>query len=119
MPVDAPGYHLDATGVPTGEAFPADLRILTPPFNIAGAFALVFGAVYSAYIFMPKRASCESPAGHPCIGAIGRAVAVVVNFVASLPGRVARVPRRHAQLARAGHASSSPSAASSRAGRAG
>ena len=33
---------------------PADLRILTPPFNIVGAFALVFGAVYSAYIFMPK-----------------------------------------------------------------
>ncbi|HET7645050.1 MAG TPA: hypothetical protein VFM03_01030, partial [Candidatus Limnocylindria bacterium] len=53
-PVAAPGYHLDVTGVPTGEAFPADLRVLTPPFNIAGAFALVFGAAYSAYIFMPK-----------------------------------------------------------------
>ena len=33
----------------------ADLRIMTPPFNIVGAFALVFEAVYSAYIFMPKR----------------------------------------------------------------
>jgi len=85
-PVDAPGYHLDATGVPTGEAFPADLRVLTPPFNIAGAFALVFGAVYSAYIFMPKVRLLRVSGGPPVLGAIGRSVAVVVNFVASLPG---------------------------------
>ena len=84
-PVDAPGYHLDATGVPTGEAFPSDLRILTPPFNIAGAFALVFGAVYSAYIFMPKRRIMRVTGGPPVLGAVGRAVAVVVNFFASLP----------------------------------
>ena len=86
VPVAAPGYHLDATGVPTGEAFPADLRVLTPPFNIAGAFALVFGAVYSAYIFMPKVRVIRVPGGPPVIGTIGRAVAVVVNFVASVPG---------------------------------
>ena len=85
-PLDAPGYHLDATGVPTGEAFPSDLRILTPPFNIAGAFALVFGAVYSAYIFMPKRRVLRVAGGPPVIGAIGRALAVVVNFFASIPG---------------------------------
>jgi multisubunit Na+/H+ antiporter MnhC subunit len=86
VPVDAPGYHLDATGVPTGEAFPSDLRVLTPPFNIAGAFALVFGAVYSAYIFMPKARVMRVTGGPPVLGAIGRAVAVVVNFAASLPG---------------------------------
>ena len=86
VPVAAPGYHLDATGVPTGEALPADLRVLTPPFNIAGAFALVFGAVYSAYIFMPKARVMRVTGGPPVLGAIGRAVAVVVNFVASLPG---------------------------------
>lgn len=86
VPVDAPGYHLDGTGVPTGEAFPADLRVLTPPFNIAGAFALVFGAVYSAYIFMPKARVMRVTGGPPVLGAIGRAVAVVVNFAASLPG---------------------------------
>ncbi len=85
-PVDAPGYHIDATGVPTGEAFPSDLRVLTPPFNIAGAFALVFGAVYSAYIFMPKVRVMRVAGGPPVLGAIGRAMAVVVNFVASLPG---------------------------------
>jgi hypothetical protein len=88
-PVAAPGYFLDpATGVPTGEAFPSDLRVLTPPFNIAGAFALVFGAVYSAYIFMPKRRVLRLDGGAPVAGTIGRAVAVVVNFFASIPGAV-------------------------------
>jgi hypothetical protein len=86
-PVAAPGYFLDpATGVPTGQAFPPDLRVMTPPFNIAGAFALVFGAVYSAYIFMPKRRVLRVEGGPPMLGAIGRGLAVVVNFFASIPG---------------------------------
>lgn len=86
-PVDAPGFALDpGTGVPVGNAFPSDLRVMTPPFNITGAFALVFGAIYSAYIFMPKRRLLRIEGGPPVIGAIGRALAVVVNFVASLPG---------------------------------
>ncbi|MEP7082367.1 MAG: hypothetical protein ABI841_05255 [Chloroflexota bacterium] len=85
VPLDAPGYHLDATGVPTGEAFPSDLRVLTPPFNIAGAFALVFGAVYSAYIFMPKKRVMRVTTRVPIIGGIGRVVAVIVNLAASLP----------------------------------
>jgi hypothetical protein len=85
-PVAAPGYATAAaTGAPVGDAFPAYLRMLTPPFNITGAFALVFGAVYSAYIFMPKRRVLRVTSTAPVIGAIGRAVAVVVNFVASLP----------------------------------
>lgn len=88
-PLPAPGYALDpATGVPVGTAFPSDLRILTPPFNITGAFALVFGAIYSAYIFMPKRRVMRIEGGPPVIGAIGRAAAVVVNFFASIPGAV-------------------------------
>ena len=92
VPVASPGFHIDATGVPTGDAFPPDLRVLTPPFNIAGAFALVFGAVYSAYIFMPKVRVMRVTRDIPVVGAIGRAVAVVVNFVASLPaaGRALR-----------------------------
>jgi hypothetical protein len=64
---------------------PADLRILTPPFNIVGAFALVFGAVYSAYIFMPKVRVMRVGTSLPVIGAVGRAIAVVVNFAASIP----------------------------------
>jgi len=87
LPVDPPGYALDpVTGVPIGAAFPPDLRVLTPPFNIAGSFALVFGAIYSAYIFMPKNRVMRVEAGPPVIGAMGRGIAVVVNFFASIPG---------------------------------
>jgi len=86
VPVAAPGYSIDTIGIPVGTAMPSDLRILTPPFNIVGAFALTFGAVYSAYIFMPKARVVRVTNGWPVIGAVGRAVAVVVNFVASLPG---------------------------------
>ena len=86
VPVAAPGYSVDTIGIPIGAAMPADLRILTPPFNIVGAFALVFGAFYSAFIFMPKARVMRVTSTTPVIGAIGRAVAVVVNFVASLPG---------------------------------
>jgi hypothetical protein len=88
-PLPSPGYALDpTTGVPVGTAFPSDLRILTPPFNITGAFALVFGAIYSAYIFMPKLRVLRIEGGPPVLGSIGRAAAVVVNFVASIPGAV-------------------------------
>lgn len=86
VPVAAPGYAIDEIGIPVGTAMPADLRIMTPPFNIVGAFALVFGAVYSAYIFMPKARVMRVTSSLPVIGGIGRGIAVVVNFVASLPG---------------------------------
>ena len=83
--VAAPGYAVDEIGIPVGTAMPADLRIMTPPFNIVGAFALVFGAVYSAYIFMPKVRLLRVRTDLPVAGALGRAAAVVVNFVASVP----------------------------------
>ncbi|HSM38728.1 MAG TPA: hypothetical protein VK838_05285, partial [Candidatus Limnocylindrales bacterium] len=87
VPVAAPGFALDPqTGVPVGLALPSDLRVLTPPFNIAGAFSLVFGAVYSAYIFMPKLRVLRFEGGPPLIGGVIRAVAVTVNFFASIPG---------------------------------
>ena len=34
---------------------PGSLRLLTPFLNITGGFALAFGALFSAYVFMPKR----------------------------------------------------------------
>ena len=37
--------RIPPSGIPVGTAMPSDLRILTPPFNIVGAFALTFGAV--------------------------------------------------------------------------
>ncbi|MEO8246603.1 MAG: hypothetical protein ABI622_05725 [Chloroflexota bacterium] len=86
VPIAAPGFSVDRIGIPVGSAMPADLRIFTPPFNIVGAFALVFGAVYSAFIFMPKARVMRVTSPIPVIGPIGRAVAVVVNFGASLPG---------------------------------
>ena len=85
VPIAPPGYAVDSIGIPVGTAMPADLRILTPPFNIVGAFALVFGAIYSAYIFMPKVRVMRVTTQVPVVGAIGRGIAVVVNFIASIP----------------------------------
>jgi hypothetical protein len=63
-----PGYHVDAAGIPTGELFPGTIRLLTPFLNVTGGLALAFGALFSAYVFMPKRR--------------------VLDFAASLPGAV-------------------------------
>src|SRR4051812_11309499 len=55
-PLAAPGYALDpATGVPVGTLFPGTIRLLTPFLNITGALALFLGAVFSTYVFMPKK----------------------------------------------------------------
>ena len=49
-------YTLDpATGQPIADLFPGSLRLLTPFLNITGGFALAFGALFSTYVFMPKR----------------------------------------------------------------
>src|SRR3954471_14638128 len=45
----------DATGAVVGTNLPGSLRLLTPFLNITGGFALAFGALFSAYMFMPKR----------------------------------------------------------------
>src|SRR5205807_4298276 len=48
------GRYLDsATHVPVAAAFPGYLRVSSLPFNAGGGLALVFGALYSAYIYMP------------------------------------------------------------------
>jgi hypothetical protein len=86
VPVEPPGYALAVgTGVPIGEALPGELRIVTPPFNITGGFALVFGAFYSMYIFMPKRRVLRLRSRIPLLDQLARAVTVTVNLVASLP----------------------------------
>ena len=90
-----PGYALDpATGVPTGELFPGTIRLLTPFLNITGGLALAFGALFSAYMFMPKRRVLaysldpNQPGDHFLFNLLISPVAIVVNFVASLPGAV-------------------------------
>lgn len=91
----APGFAVDSvTGIPTGELFPGYLRLLTPFFNITGAFLLVLGALYSAYIFMPKRRvirySLDTAQGPARFGAslLIAPIAIVVNVVASVPGMI-------------------------------
>jgi len=109
VPLAAGNYVDPATRIPTGQLLPGYLRLLTPFFNVTGAFALTFGALYSAYVFMPKRRLIRYSLGGAVRGGAdgartgrtswtGRlrtvallpvaAVAIVVNFTASLPGAV-------------------------------
>ena len=89
----APGWIVDpTTHIPTGDLIPGYLRLLTPLFNVTGAFALSLGAIFSAYVFMPKRRliaySCDRHQPLPSLlGNLLRApLAIAVNLVASLPG---------------------------------
>ena len=89
----APGWVVDpVTHIPTGDLFPGYIRLLTPFFNITGAFALSLGAIYSTYVFMPKRRLVRYEIRRDRdVGSFARnlllaPVAITVNFVASLPG---------------------------------
>ncbi len=90
-PLAAPGWALDPrTQVPVANAFPGYARVLSPPFNIAGALSLVFGAAFSAYVYMPKRKLLAAGAVRvPVLAQLWYFVAVVVNLAASLPGALA------------------------------
>lgn len=90
-----PGYAIDAaTGVPTAAILPGELRLLTPFMNITGALALIFGALFSAYVFMPKRRILDysldpgQPGDEFMFNLLIAPIAMSVNFVASLPGAV-------------------------------
>ena len=90
-PIAAPGYSLDASGIPVGTAMPGSVRLLTPLFNVTGGFALALGALYSTYMFMPKRRVIRYDLARS--RGIGRLlanlaiapVAIFVNLVASVP----------------------------------
>ncbi len=92
----APGYALDPhSGIPVGDLLPGYVRLLTPFLNISGGLALILGAVYSAYIFMPKRRVLayslreEGMSGDEFWFNLAIApIAIAVNLVASLPGAV-------------------------------
>lgn len=73
------GYLDPKTEVPVATAFPGYLRVSSVPFNAGGGLALVFGALYSAYIYMPKRRAIQARFA---------ALAITVNFFASLPGAI-------------------------------
>jgi hypothetical protein len=91
----APGWNVDpSTDIPTGELFPGYIRLLTPFFNITGAFALSLGAIFSTYIFMPKRRVIRYEIRRDQgVRSFSRnlllaPIAITVNLVASLPGTV-------------------------------
>ncbi len=88
-----PGYALDpVTGAPIAAFLPPELRLLTPFMNITGAFALILGALFSAYVFMPKRRLLEysldpgQSGDQFMFNLLIAPVAIIVNFTASLPG---------------------------------
>jgi hypothetical protein len=91
----APGFALDpATGAPASVILPGSIRLLTPFLNITGGLALIFGALFSAYIFMPKKRVLPYSLDPNQTGdqflfnfLIG-GFAIVVTFFVSLPGAV-------------------------------
>jgi hypothetical protein len=92
-PLPAPGYALSPeTGQPVGDAMPGYLRLLTPVMNIPGALSLLLGAVFSTYVFMPKKRVLpysldpNQPGDQFLFNLFIAPVAIVVNLVASLPG---------------------------------
>ena len=90
----APGWAVDPnTHVPVGAAFPGYVRVLTPAFNVAGALCLVFGAVFSAYVYMPKRKVLRAKVRTPVLAQVYGAAAVIVNFVVSLPAATSTLMR--------------------------
>jgi hypothetical protein len=102
VPLPAPGYTVDpVTAIPTAEIIPPSLRLFTPFMNITGGLALILGALFSAYVFMPKRRVLyysldAGQSGDSFLFNLFIApVALVVNFFASLPGALlALVERR-------------------------
>ena len=117
----APGYALDPrTGVPIGDLFPGTIRLLTPFLNITGAFALVLGALFSTYMFMPKRRVLpysldpNQPGDQFLFNLLIAPFAIVVNLVASLPGALRALVVGPASIAASRPRSSSRSARSSR-----
>lgn len=87
-----PGYALDANGIPTGTLMPGSVRLLTPLFNVTGGFALALGALYSTYVFMPKKRvirydlTRRHGIGRFVVNLAVSVVAFPVNLVASVPG---------------------------------
>ena len=88
----APGFALAAdTGQPVADLFPGTLRLLTPFLNVTGGLVLAFGALFSAYVFMPKRRVLPYSLDPGQTGdqflfnLLIAPVALTVNFVASLP----------------------------------
>lgn len=82
---------LDNHGVPILDPLAGSLRLLTPVMNVSGGLSLILGALFSAYVFMPKKRvlpyslDARQTGDSFLFNLLIAPVAVVVNFVASLP----------------------------------
>lgn len=88
-----------ADGTATGSNWPGTVRLLTPLLNISGGLTLALGALFSAYVFMPKRRVLpysldpNQPGDHFLFNLLISPFAIIVNFVASLPGAAVALVR--------------------------
>lgn len=79
------------TGIPALTNYPTDLRLLVPFTNVTGSFSLFLGAVFSTYVFMPKRRVLDysldptQPGDQFLFNLVISPIAIAVNLVASLP----------------------------------
>jgi hypothetical protein len=94
-PLGAPASWIrPETGLPDLDLLPASIRLLSPLFNVTGGLALIFGAIFSTYVFMPKRRVLhysldpEQTADELAFNLAISLVAFPVNFVASLPAAI-------------------------------
>jgi hypothetical protein len=91
--IPAPGYVLDSAGIPVGTAMPGSVRLLTPLFNVTGGFALALGALFSTYVFMPKKRVIRYdlrsiPLWARLLVIPFLWIPIGVNLIASIPGAV-------------------------------
>ncbi len=90
---------LDIHQVPVLDPLPGSLRLLTPLMNVPGGLALILGALFSAYVFMPKKRVLDYSLDPGQSGDVMlfnlliAPVAIVVNFFASLPGALVALVR--------------------------
>jgi hypothetical protein len=83
-----------ADGTVAGTNWPGTVRLLTPLLNISGGLTLALGALFSAYVFMPKKRVLpysldpNQKGDNFLFNLLISPVALTVNFVASLPGTV-------------------------------
>ncbi len=90
--IPAPGFALDASGIPVGTAMPGSVRLLTPLFNVTGGFALALGALYSTYMYMPKQrlVRYDLTRRNGIVRLMANLLiapfAITINLIASIPG---------------------------------
>ena len=81
-------------GLPDLTVVPGSIRLLSPFLNVTGGLTLAFGAAFSAYVFMPKRRVLDysldptQPGDQFLFNLAISPVAIIVNFVVSLPGAI-------------------------------